>query len=135
MKSGNPCRETTHCHTTESVTVSKAAKFKRVYASWMGNGPAYRAEKSVAFFQQYAVDGSTEDTAGKRHHPEQPQLLQRPAALKQRNRGAARRVNRGVSDRNTDQMNQGERQANGQRGKTGRCLFIRDPQNNNQEER
>ena len=56
-----------------------------------------------------------------RRHPEQPQLLQRPAADEQRRAGAARRVHRGVGDRDADQVDQRQAQADGDRREAGRA--------------
>lgn len=78
----------------------------------------------ITFFQQGAIQHAAEDPADDRHDPEQPQLLQRPAALENRYRGAARRVDRGVGNRNADQMDEGQRQADSD-GKARRaCLSV-----------
>ena len=84
-------------------------------------------------FQQGAIQHAAEDPADDRHDPEQPQLLQSPAALENRYRGAARRVDRGVGNRNADQMDEGQRQADSDGGKARRGMFIGRAMDNQQE--
>src|ERR1019366_3532654 len=61
------------------------------------------------------IDDTGEGRPGKRRQPEQPQLLDRPSADEHRGAGAPRRVHGGIGDRDTDQMNQGQSQADGDR--------------------
>ena len=63
----------------------------------------YDAGRLIA---QPAIDNAADSAADQRRNPEQPELLQGPAADEQRRAGAARRVDRGVGDRNADQMDQ-----------------------------
>src|SRR5271163_2383081 len=69
---------------------------------------------------QPGPDGSADD----RRHPEEPQLLQRPAAAttnreNQCRTSAARGVDRGVGDRHADQVNERQRQPDSDRRKAG----------------
>lgn len=48
-------------------------------------------------------------------------------------RGAARRVDRGIGDWNADQMDEGQRRADGDGGKARRRMFIGRAMNNQQE--
>ena len=63
-----------------------------------------------------AVEDAAERAADQRRDPEQPELRQRPAADEQRRAGAAGRVDRGVGDRDADEVDQRQAEADGDRG-------------------
>ena len=56
------------------------------------------------------MDEAGKDAARNRRDPEQPELLERPAADEDRRTRAARRIDRRVRHRNADQMDQRERE-------------------------
>jgi hypothetical protein len=60
-------------------------------------------------FQYGLVDEARDRCAEERRQPEEPELLQRPAAHENRRSGAARRIHRRVRHWNADQMNQRKR--------------------------
>ena len=70
---------------------------------------------SVVLVADQAIGQGAEYRTENRRDPEQPQLGNRPVADVQGDRGAARRVHRGVGDRDADQVDQGQGQADGDR--------------------
>src|SRR4029077_10888242 len=80
----------------------------------MVRSPAHssRALATLALTAEPAVSDAGKSGTEQRCNPEQPQLLQRPAAHDECRSGAARRVNRGVGDRNADQVYQSQSQSN-----------------------
>ena len=64
-----------------------------------------------------AMEEAGSGGADDRHYPEQPQLLQSPATDKDRLTGTTSWINRGIGDRDADQVNQRQAQANGNRRK------------------
>ena len=63
-----------------------------------------------------AVEKPGQRCADNGRGPEQPELLQGPAADEDRLAGAARRIDRCIGHRNANQMDQSQTQANGDRG-------------------
>ena len=82
-------------------------------------------------FPDHSTDGAAEDGS----EPEQPELLQRPSTDEQCLSRRAGRIDRGIGDRNGNQMNKGEGKANGDRRKTGRNPAMCRSQNDDQEKR
>ena len=68
------------------------------------------------------MDHAGHHGADDRRDPEQPELLERPAADEQRRTGAARRVHRRVGHRNADQVDQRERETDREAGEARRAL-------------
>ena len=67
-----------------------------------------------------AGDGGTED----RGQPEQPQLTDRAVSVEERHAGGAGGVDRGVRDRDGDEVDEGEHQADGDRREALRCPCV-----------
>ena len=68
---------------------------------------------AVGLLAQPAIEHAAERAADERRDPEHPELRQRPAADEQRRAGAARRVHRGVGDRDADEVDEGQAEADG----------------------
>jgi len=66
-----------------------------------------------------AIHDAGDQGADDRRDPEQPELIERPATRKQCRARAARRIHRRIGHGNADQMDQGQRQADREAGKTG----------------
>src|SRR5215510_11560991 len=77
------------------------------------SGPSPLAERSL---EQRAVQEAAERRAHDRRDPEQPELRDRPPPDEERRPGAARRIHRRVGDGNADEVDEGERQTDGQAG-------------------
>src|SRR5690606_1645356 len=79
---------------------------------------AYRAlGQMLAGAEQHRVERTGGRRADQRRHPEQPQLAGRTVTVEERHTGRARRVDRGVGDRDGDQVDQREREPDRQPGK------------------
>src|SRR6478609_8392915 len=78
-----------------------------------------------------ARDGGTDD----RGQPENPQLADRPVAVEERDAGGAGRVDRGVRDRDRDEVDEGEHQADGDRGEALRRTGVRGAEDDVEEHR
>jgi len=79
------------------------------------------------------------DHAGSRRaedgrQPEQPELRDIRSSRKQRRAGASRRIDRGVSDRDQEEMNEGQAKPDGYPSKSDRRAFRRGPDDDVQEE-
>src|SRR5262249_22926553 len=85
-------------------TVSHPLEYAGVLASHegLGLGVARDLDRYWLIGADHAVDDAREDRADQRRQPEQPELLERPAAREQRGSRAARRVHRGVRHRDAD---------------------------------
>ena len=73
--------------------------------------------------------------ADQRGDPEQPELADGPAAGEEGRAGRARRVHRGVGDRDRDEVDQGERKADGEGGEALRCTPVRGAEDHEEEAR
>src|SRR5688572_5745646 len=67
------------------------------------------------FFAEPPIEDAAECAANERGDPEEPQLGKRPPADEERRAGAARRVDRGVGDRDAHQVDEGEAEPDGDR--------------------
>src|SRR5260221_13698884 len=90
-------------------------------------------ETRPSFRGDAPVGERADDGADDRGYPEQPELLQRPAADKQRRAGAPRRVHRGIRHRNADQVDQREAEADRNRRETRGRAPVRRPENDDEE--
>ena len=79
------------------------------------------------------MDAGADDGTNNRRQPKQPELLDGPAASEEYHAGRARRVDRGVGDRDQDQMDQRQRQTDGNGCKASRNAFAGRAQNDGQE--
>ncbi len=73
---------------------------------------------------QPAVDRAADDAADDRRHPEQPQLAQCTGTREQGHAGRTGGVDRGIGHRNADQVDQRERQTDGDRRETDRRAAV-----------
>ncbi len=73
---------------------------------------------------QPAIEDAAEDAAEERCDPEQPELSDGPSADEHGRSGAARRVHRQVRDRDTDEVDKGQAQPDGERREPDRCLAV-----------
>src|SRR5262249_55649236 len=93
-----------------------------------GSIPARGTNSTGDFPCRLAAQPAVQDTAGSAaenwRHPEQPQLRQRPTADKERGPRAARGIYRRIGDGNADQMDQRQRQPDGNRRKSDRGLAM-----------
>jgi len=80
------------------------------------------------------IDHAAEYRAGNGRDPEQPQLLQRPTAHKERRARAARRVHRRVGDRDADQVDQREAEPDGNRCESRGSALVRSAHDHEEED-
>ena len=91
-------------------------------------GDARRSpRRSAAAPRSRRVHQAGQYRADQWRQPEQPELLDRPPAHEHRRAGRPGRVHRRVGDRDADEVDEGERQADGQRGEA-RGALARDPE-------
>ncbi len=102
-----------------------------------GDAPTAGASAHRRFFggafEDQRVGDARECRANHRGQPEQPQLLNRPAPDEERRGRAACRVHRRVRHRNADQMDQREREADGESCKPHRGALVRGVEDDQQE--
>ena len=91
------------------------------------DGPARRAASAVALgglrplLDHVVVHQAGQHRADDWRQPEHPELLERPPAHEHRRAGRPGRVHRRVGDRDADEVDERERQADGQRGEARRA--------------
>src|SRR5215813_2975109 len=79
-----------------------------------------RLNRAVLFLAEPQVSPSAEDGTDNWCHPEEPQLSECPASDKDGWTCTSGRIDRGVGDRNADQMDERQRQTDGDTSKPNR---------------
>lgn len=90
-------------------------------------------DQDLLVFSQPFVEQSAHDSSGDGGYPKEPKLLKSPTTHKDSGTRAASGIHRQIGDRDTNQMNQGQAEADGNRCEALRSTLVCSAMNDHQE--
>ena len=119
------CRRSSTCRSSSRARTQQKGRSRSLLVS--GQLFAHHRRTLACIRADRLVDETADQPADDGRQPEQPQLLQGPAARDQGGTGAACRIDRGVGHRDRDQVDQRQRQPDRDRCETRGARLSVDP--------